>query len=194
MTSTENETSKGLVNGMWKLLMIKGAFMLIIGLILLIFPKGTITTLLFIMAIYWLVDGVVTIYNSLQSRQIYIRWKWGIFTGTLSIVAGLIVLIKPLSSAILTTSFLMWFLGIVAVISGVSGLITGIQLQKQHPKERSMIWGGIFSIVLGLILMSAPFSSALVIIKTIGLVALLAGLITVLFALQVKKKTEQLDA
>jgi uncharacterized membrane protein HdeD (DUF308 family) len=165
MTISEQEPSKQFAEGMWKLIMARGIFLIVVGLILLIFPKGTLTTLIFIMGIYWLIDGVVTIIHSLQRRKFYDNWWWGLITGALGVIAGIIVLTKPLSSTVLTTSFLMWFLGIVAVINGISGIITGIRLKKHYKSERSMIWGGIFSVVFGFILMSSPFTSALVIIK-----------------------------
>ena len=192
MTNSEQEASKRIAEGMWKLIMARGIFLVVVGLILLLFPKGTLTTLIFIMGIYWFIDGIVTLVNAFQRRKAYTNWWWGLVAGGLGILAGVIVLAKPLSSTVLTTSFLMWFLGIVAVINGISGLVTGIRLKKANQGERSIIWGGIFSIVFGFILMSSPFTSALVIIKIIGSFALFAGLITLLLANRVKKKAERL--
>jgi len=190
MTDNEQVKSRNFISEMWKLIMARGIFLTVLGLILLLFPKGTLTTLIFIMGIYWFIDGMVTTFNSIRTKNIYPNWKWTLFSGILGIVAGIIVLAKPFSSAVLTTSFLMWFLGVVAAINGISSLITGIRLQKQHKGERSMIWGGIFSIIFGVILMSSPFTSALAIIKIIGSFALFAGLITLAFAFRVKKKAE----
>lgn len=194
MNNSEQQSSKRFAEGMWKLIMARGIFLIAVGLILLLFPKGTLTTLIFIMGIYWFIDGIVTVINALHRKKTYARWWWGALAGGLGIVAGVIVLAKPFSSTVLTTSFLMWFLGIVAVINGISGLMTGIRLNKINQGERSMIWGGIFSIVFGFVLMSSPFTSALVIIKLIGSFALFAGIITLLLANRVKKKGESLSS
>ena len=78
-----------------------------------------------------------------------------IYTGVLGIIAGLVVLSQPVLSTILTTSFLVWFLGIAAIIYGISGLITGIRLRKETKGEWTMILGGIFSIVFGIILITS---------------------------------------
>jgi uncharacterized membrane protein HdeD (DUF308 family) len=190
MTVTEETSSKKFVGAMWKLIISKAIILIIVGLVLLIFPTATLTTLIFIMGLYWLIDGIVSTYNALKIRKINPNWKWEISIGLLSIIAGIVVLLKPFSSTILTTSFLMWFLGLVAIINGVSGLVAGIRIQKQHTGEKSMIWGGVFSIVLGIILISSPFTSALVIIKIIGAFALFAGLITMALAFRIKKKAE----
>jgi len=194
MNNSEQQSTKQFAEGMWKLIMARGIFLVAVGLILLLFPKGTLTTLIFIMGIYWFIDGIVSVINALQRKKTYTRWWWGALAGGLGIVAGIIVLAKPFSSTVLTTSFLMWFLGIVAVINGISSLMTGIRLNKINQGERSMIWGGIFSIVFGFVLMSSPFTSALVIIKIIGSFALFAGIITLLLANRVKKKAEYLSS
>lgn len=190
MTELEETSSKKFVGSMWKLIMTKGIVLMTVGLVLLLFPTATLTTLIFIMGIYWLIDGIITTYNALKSRKNNRNWGWGIFTGSIGIIAGVVVLAKPFSSAVLTTSFLMWFLGLAALINGVSGLISGIRLKKLHAGEKSMIWGGIFSIILGIILISSPYASALVVVKIIGSFALFAGLITVALAFRIKKKAE----
>lgn len=190
MTKSEQTFSKEFIGGMWKLIMTRGIVLVLVGIILLIFPTATLTTLIFIMGLYWLVDGIITMYNSILSRKINPNWSWGIFTGAIGIIAGILVLAKPFSSAVLTTSFLMWFLGIVAVINGITGLLAGIRLQRHHNSEKSMIWGGIFSIIFGFMLISSPYVSALIVIKIIGAFALFAGLITIALASRVKKKAE----
>ncbi|WP_394707628.1 HdeD family acid-resistance protein [uncultured Draconibacterium sp.] len=190
MTNTDANTAKKFAEKTWKLIMARSIFLILVGLILLIFPKGTLTTLVFIMGVYWLIDGIVTSVNSVLRRNIYKNWWWGLVTGGLGIIAGIVVLSKPFSSTVLTTSFLMWFLGIVAVLNGISGIVTGVRLQKTNRNERSMIWGGVFSVILGIVLMSSPFASALVIIKIIGSFALFAGLILMAVAFRIKKKSE----
>lgn len=181
---------KRFVGSMWKLIMTRGIVLIVVGLILLIFPTATLTTLIFIMGLYWLIDGIVTTYNAVRSKNINPNWGWNLFIGLLGIIAGLIVVLKPFSTTLFTTSFLMWFLGLVALLNGISGVITGIRIKKQKAGERSMIWGGIFSIVIGIILISSPLMSALIIVKIIGAFSLFAGLITLALALRIKKKAE----
>ena len=140
-----NDTNKKVAESMWKLIMARGIILVIIGLILLLFPKATLTTLIFILGIYWLIDGFVTLINTYKQRNIRPNWWWGLITGSLAIIAGIIVVTRPFSSSVLTTSFFMWFLGIVALVNGISNVVTGIRIKKYHNGERSMIWGGVFS-------------------------------------------------
>lgn len=190
MTESTNEK---VAESLWKLIMARGIILIVIGLILLLFPQATLTTLIFILGIYLLIDGIVTLYNTYKQKDVRKNWWWGLITGGLGIIAGLIVVLKPFSSTVLTTSFLMWFLGLVALINGISGVVTGIRINKYHTGARSMIWGGIFSIVLAIILISSPYTSALVVVKILGSFAIFAGIITIFLANRVKKKAQEIE-
>lgn len=189
---TDN-TNKKVAESLWKLIMARGVVLVVVGLILLLFPKATLATLIFILGIYWLIDGCVTLYNTYKQRNIRKNWWWGFIIGGLGIIAGLIIVLKPFSSSVFTTSFLMWFLGLVALINGITGVVTGIRIKKYNTGERSMIWGGIFSIILGIILISSPYTSALVVVKVMGSFAIFAGIITILLANRVKKKAQEIE-
>jgi len=185
------EALKKLGSTLRKLIMVRGFALLLAGLILLLFPQGTLTVLVIIMGVYWLIDGIATTFKSIKGRKVHAAGGWGIFTGVLAIIAGLVVLSQPVFSAILTTSLLVWFLGIIAIIYGISGLVTGIRLRKQTKGEWTTILGGLISILFGIILITSPFVSVLVIIKSIGVISLIGGIIILVTAFGIKKKAKQ---
>lgn len=170
-----------------KFIQFKGIILLLTGVVLLVFPTATLTTLIFILGIYWLVDGVSTIVSSFQRRNSQNSWGWGVFTGILGALAGLVVLSKPMLSAVLTTSFLMWFLGVSAIIYGISGLISGYKLPKSAIRS-STIWGGVFSLLFGFILISSPYMSAITIIYAVGIMAIIGGVSILYVSSKMKSK------
>lgn len=170
-----------------KFIQFKGIILVITGIVLLVFPTATLTTLIFILGIYWLIDGISTIVSSIQRRKVQSSWSWGLFTGILGAFAGLVVLSKPMLSAVLTTSFLMWFLGISAIIYGASGAITGFQLPKSTGRS-SAIWGGVFSVLFGFALISSPYMSALTIMYAIGFMAIIGGISILYVGSKMKNK------
>jgi len=187
MTDLQNETGQKLDLVMWKLIMYRGIVLLIVGLILTFFPEGTLATLVFIMGLFWLIDGILTTYKSIQAKNIYPEWKWGLFTGIIGIIAGLVALFQPTLTSIMTTSFIIWFLGLAALVYGIGGLVTGFRMPKETKGKMNMILGGILSILFGAILISSPYYSAIALIKTIGIVALIGGVVLLLVAFGIKK-------
>ncbi|MFD1295007.1 HdeD family acid-resistance protein [Lutibacter holmesii] len=175
-----------------KFITFKGIILLVTGIVLLVFPRTTLATLIFVLGVYWLIDGVSTIVSSFRARKYQSSWGWSLFTGILGAVAGLVVLSKPMLSSVLTTSFLMWFLGVSAIIYGFSGLFTGLKLPKGNRKS-SMIWGGIFSILFGVILISSPYLSALTIVYTIGVIAIIGGISILYVGSKMKNKLNNLN-
>ena len=170
-----------------KFIQFKGVILLLTGIVLLVFPTATLTTLIFILGIYWLIDGISTIIASIQRRKTQSSWGWSLFTGILGTLAALVVLSKPMLSAVLTTSFLMWFLGISAIIYGFSGLISGFKMPKGTNRS-SMIWGGVFSILFGVILISSPYLSVLTIMYVIGIMAIVGGISILYVGSKMKNK------
>lgn len=191
MTDLQNETGQNFDREIWKLIMYRGIVLLIAGLILTFFPEGTLTTLVFIMGIFWLIDGILTTYKSIKGRKIFTEWKWGLITGIIGIVAGLVALFQPTLTSYLSTSFIIWFLGLAALVYGIGGLVTGFKMPKKTKGKTNMILGGILSILFGAILISSPYYSAIALIKTIGIVALVGGVVLLLVAFGIKKTIEK---
>ncbi len=69
MNQINQKSAKEAASGMQKLIMVQGIGLLIVGLILLFFPAATLTTLVFILGVYWLIEGVATVYNAFQQRN-----------------------------------------------------------------------------------------------------------------------------
>ena len=190
MTEKKETIEKGVLTDVWSLVLIRGISLILLGIVLLAFPLNTLTVLIFVMGAWWLIDGIVTVVKSIKGRKNQQAWGWGIFTGLLGVIAGIIVLSQPALSTILTTAFLVWFLGIAALIYGINGLITGIRLRKEIKGEWSMILGGIFSIIFGIILMVSPLVSAMTIITIMGIVALAGGITLTFVAFGVRKQAK----
>ena len=183
------ETSKNhLLNEVWSLILLRGIILILLGIVMLAYPGATLTVLIIMMGAWWLVDGIVTIVKSIKGRKELPAWGWGIFTGILGILAGIIVLAQPLVGIVLTTTFLIWFLAIAALLYGINGIVTGIRLRKEIKGEWSMVIGGILSMIFGIVLMVNPLVSAVTLVISIGVIAIIGGIVISVLAFTVRKK------
>jgi uncharacterized membrane protein HdeD (DUF308 family) len=76
------------------LLALLGVLSFIVGLYALRHVLVTIATLALLLGIFWIVNGAVEVFAALSHRTMRDR-GWTIFTGVLSVVAGVVVLVYP---------------------------------------------------------------------------------------------------
>ena len=109
-----------------------GVLAVIVGFALLRTPFQSVEVFIFVLGIFWLIQGIMTFVAAFAVKQ---GRNWRLFSGILGIVAGIIILVYPITSAV-TLAFIG---GIWLVILGVTQVIAGFQLRR----SRSVALGGI---------------------------------------------------
>lgn len=180
------KSSTRLFSDIWWLVLLRGIFLVVLGIVFLTSPAASLTLVIWFLGVYWFIDGIVTLVKSLTGRKTNKNWGWGIFVGIISIIAGLVVFSHPAASALLTSTFLLYFLGFAAMISGISSIVTGISLRKKISNEWSMVLGGVISFLFGLFLVGSPLVALLVFIYTLGIVAIIGGIMFVVDAFVIR--------
>ncbi len=108
---------------------ILGVLSIIVGWALLRTPFQSVEVFIFVIGIFFLIQGVMTFIGAFARKA---GRNWGIASGLLGIIAGIIVLTYPISSAVT----LALIAGIWLVILGVMQVVAGIQLRNAG----SRIW------------------------------------------------------
>jgi len=106
---------------------ILGVLSIIVGWALLRSPFQSVEVFIFVIGIAFLFTGVMTFVGAFAQKE---GRNWGIISGGLGILAGLIVLIYPISSA----ATLALIGGIWLVILGVVQIVAGIQLRSTRSR------------------------------------------------------------
>jgi uncharacterized membrane protein HdeD (DUF308 family) len=108
-----------------------GVLAVIVGFALLRTPFQSVEVFIFVLGIFWLIQGIMTFIAAFAVKQ---GRNWRLFSGILGILAGIIILVYPITSAV-TLAFIG---GIWLLILGVTQVIAGFQLRR----ARSAIWEG----------------------------------------------------
>lgn len=104
-----------------------GVTSLVLGLIILLWPKTSLAVLAILFAIWWILIGALQIVANLQiRRQAGSTWVWGTIAGALAVIFGIIVLFTPKVGVITV----IWIVGIWAILFGLLLLFLGFQLRK----------------------------------------------------------------
>ncbi len=171
----------------WWIVLLRGIALTVLGGLLIAKPGITVIVLVQFLGAYFLVDGVFSVFHSIKGRKYMQGWGWGIFMGALEILTGIIVFTNPLVSTIVTASVLVYSVALLAILFGVLGIVTGIQVRKEIKGEWAMIAGGVLAIIFSVILIMNPMASMSVYLIVMGVMALMGGLIQIFASFQIRK-------
>jgi uncharacterized membrane protein HdeD (DUF308 family) len=100
-----------------------GILSVIVGFSLLRTPFQSVEVVIFVLGVFWVAQGIVGFIGAFSRKQ---GRNWALFTGLLGIIAGIIILQYPISSAVT----LALIGGIWLVILGIMQLVGAWQLRS----------------------------------------------------------------
>ncbi|GAA1444263.1 HdeD family acid-resistance protein [Leifsonia poae] len=122
--------SKGISGGLRTLNIILGVLLVIAGIIALKNVSAAAVTLVIVaiafVGVGWIIEGVMSIAESSRASSS----GWAITYGIISILAGIVVLFLPASSAV----FLLWFAAIALVVLGIIGIVRAFTFGRETLK------------------------------------------------------------
>lgn len=116
----------------WGWLLIVGLLGIAAGVLTLLYPFATGTLLIAFVAVWALIIGIAEIVWAIRLRKEITGERWYIFSGILSIVFGLTILLYPVAGAI-TLAFLF---GFYALIIGI--LLVSLALRLRNKRSRTI--------------------------------------------------------
>jgi uncharacterized membrane protein HdeD (DUF308 family) len=171
------------LNSHWRLFLIEGIVLFILGLLAIIVPP--IATIAVEVLIGWLLlmSGIVGLIATLRMRGAP-GFAWSLISAILGIVAGIVLLVWPLSGALSLTMILTVFL----VLEGVISILYALE----HRRELSGRWGimlfsGVIDLFLaGIIFAGLPGTAAWAIGLLVGVNLVFGGYAIIAMALHAR--------
>ena len=163
----------------WWILLLRGFFAIIFGLLALFLPGLVLETLLLFFGILAIVSGVFLFFDGIIVKGDRII---KIIEGLLWIVIGILVLVLPITSL----TVIMFFIAFWAIVIGIFQIIMSIRLRKVIENEWLGILNGLFSFVFGILIMFNLLAGAEAIIMVFGIFAILFGITSIILSFRVK--------
>ena len=162
----------------WWLVLIEGILAIIVGVMLLVWPAKTFTTLVFFLGFWWLMDGIFDIVSIFFDRT---QWGWKLFMGIIGIIAGIFLIQAPLQGALILAPTYVIILGFMGIFYGIMGLVNAF---------RGAGWGagiiGAISIVFGIFLLANIWAASLAVPTVFGIFAIAGGFMAIVLAFRMK--------
>jgi uncharacterized membrane protein HdeD (DUF308 family) len=163
----------------WWLVLVEGIVVALFGLILLGVPGASLALLVWLLGIYLLVAGISRIVGIFLDSS---SWGWKLAAGILCLIAGLAIFGNPLWSATVASTWLVIFVGFLAMLQGAAGLIVAFQGGG---------WGmgalSVLGILFGLFLVINPLIGVATLTLILAIFMLIGGVGAVFQALRMRR-------
>jgi uncharacterized membrane protein HdeD (DUF308 family) len=171
----------------WSSVALRGVAALAFGVLALTWSAITLHTLVIIFGIFALVDGMLEGYNAMTAKRQEQKWFLTALRSLIGIVIGIVSLAVP---GVTGTVFLA-LIGIWAILSGVGEIVIAIKLPLSKAGQYLLEFGGLISLIFGIIMLSLVNSQALDQTWLIGIYALVFGVVMVCLAVQIRTIQKQ---
>lgn len=186
MSQAEMERTKQVAASSWWLFLLQGIAALVIGVLLLTATEQTVTVLVALLGIYWMVSGVFNMVAALAGHVPDHKW-WVIVAGVISIIAGLAVLRNMAWSAVIVPSLAVLILGVAALINGVVTIFAGRSQNGQRERSWAGFFLGILYIIFGFLVLGNVLMSAVALVLAVAVWGIIGGIVLIILAFRVKK-------
>lgn len=115
----------------WWVTLLRGIFGLLLGVITLMAPVATAIVLTWYIAAWLLMVGILEIIVAIRLRKKIQGEGWYIFNGIIALIAAIVLMIHPLSSAVTLT----FMAGVFGIVMGVYLIGIYIRLRRRHSRE-----------------------------------------------------------
>jgi uncharacterized membrane protein HdeD (DUF308 family) len=163
----------------WKLFLIQGVVMMILGLIAIAVPNVATLAIAIFVGWLFLIGGTVRVLSVWRARSAP-GFAWSLVTALLAIVLGLILVLNPLEGVLTLTMVLI----ALFVVEGVAAILIALEFRRHIRQWGWTLFNGIVDLVLAyLIFQGWPSTAAWAIGLLVGINMLFLGLSLTMTAL-----------
>lgn len=190
MTQDVQGRVAAVLRSVWWLPVLRGVLMIVLGLLLLVEPLGTLVALVWVFGVFAVVDGAVVLLQALLARG-RPGFGWLVAEGLVSIGFGALIMLWPDVTALV----LFYLLALWVLVLGVTAVIVAVTQYR----ARDLAWSGtlVFGLVgflFGLLLAIKPQGTVDVILTVYGLFAFVAGVVMLVGGFATRSLSRQLAA
>lgn len=174
----------GQIASLWWIPLFRGVMLIVLGGYALLTPGVTLVAYTWVLGLFVLLDGIVAILAGalgwVPSRV------WTLIRGVIGVVAGLFVVAYPALVGLVAVTTLIVILAVQCIVGGVLEIVAAIRERDEIDGEWWLVAGGVLTILFGGILLAAPLLAGAVLIRTIGLFAILGGIALIIAAFRLR--------
>ena len=168
----------------WWLVLVRGIFAVIFGIMALSWPGITVLSLVLLWGVYAVIDGISEIALAIRGGGHVTGGGRLILAilGVFGLAAGVIAFVWPAITALV----LAYLIGFWAIVIGVGEIIGAIRLRKEIDNEWLLGISGLLTAILGVIIVVAPGAGVLGLVTVIAIFAIAWGVTLILLSFRIR--------
>ncbi|MFH1295911.1 MAG: DUF308 domain-containing protein [Bacteroidota bacterium] len=166
----------------WWFLVINGIIAILFGIFLLFFDKDQIQVIMIYIGIAILVVGAFLLFTAIRNIKANKHAGMLLFESILTLVIGLIMVLFQTFSL----KFFLIIIGVWAIILGIVQLTILINIKEKMARKNILLFNGLLTIVLGVLLFFDPITTAGILLKILGAFAIIFGILMIYFGFVLK--------
>lgn len=155
---------------------LRGLVMLVAGLYAIFFPHLTILSLVLLAGALFLIDGILGLWSLTFGHAKTGNFWFDVIRNILAVIVGVLVLLSPVLSALLTVWFFVYLVAIQAIVVGVMEIMFGIRERKAYAHIWPILLSGLLYVLFGIVLAFEPLMGAI-------FFTIFAGVMMILFSI-----------
>ena len=160
-----------LISNYRTMFLFRGIAAVLFGIITLVWPKMTLSVLVFVFGLFVVISGITAVVAALRNTE-FPGWGWLLGEGILGILAGAIALAWP---GITALAFI-YLLAFWAILTGILALVAPLAYPMSGGRGVLSVLSGLVSIVFGILIAAQPSSGLLAVVWLIGVYAIVVGI------------------
>ena len=175
---------------LWGWILARGILALILGVVALKWPLGTLFAFTLLFAAYAFVDGGASLIGGIQGGSAGERRTGLVVRGILGLAVGVVFVAMPLLSTFTYAWVTIVLLAMWSILAGFAEIGAAIRLRKEIEGEFLMFLSGLFSVLLGCavvyFILRNPAVTILSAAWLIAIYALASGVVLVVLAFRLR--------
>lgn len=172
----------------WTPFLISGLVTLIYGILALMLSAEMLQTVMTITGVILVVAGAVFAGVALLRKKKMVPWMMLLFEAIIMVLVGLAAIIWSYE----TVKLLIILIGVWVAIIGLMQLVSLIGIKGMANKWFFVVCG-VLALAFGILMILNPFQSAEFFVKLTGAIALVVGILTLMFAFTVRRMQHAID-
>jgi uncharacterized membrane protein HdeD (DUF308 family) len=166
----------------WWSYLLRALVALVFAILLLSYPGATLKTLITILGILLIIEGLVDIVRAIILAARKERWGWALGGGCISLLIGAIFL----AHTEFTLAFAAVLIGIWAIISGIVELSIAFDMPAETGRGILAVFG-VITIAIGIVVVLYPYGTIYALMVVFSIYLLVQAGLNIVFAIYANK-------